>query len=480
MSHTPIPLHSTASSSSSHPPLDAPLTFSLLFPYIIRILKFATPVVTAYLFQTSIGVINISFIGHLAPELLAGAAMGNMFVNITGYAFAYGLATSVDTLCSQAFGAQAYQMVGLIAVRCAVVIIICTSPIYFIWYNCEHILKFLGQTDSVAHLAGIYVWRLAPGYLPVILFDISKKYLQSQQIVKPMIWVGFVTNLFHAAVCYLYIHRWDMGFAGASAANVTAQWFMFLFGLFVIRICGYHRNTWPTHFEFSQLFKGWSGILKLGLPGMLMVCLEWWCFEIMSLLSGLLGTIELDAFITILNVLIVSYMFPLGISSAVAAMTGNHLGAGEPSEARLSSSAAIGLAWSFVTVLASSVFLFRNYIPYVFSNDTAVIEMASGLLKVTAFLMVSIQSVSNNAQFVCFYIFSAYNFSCCCFYCYMISSLFQFFDCTNGVCSGILRGVGKQSLGASTNLIAYYGIGMPTAVLLTFKLNFGVYGLCKP
>jgi len=56
-------------------------------------------------------------------------------------------------------------------------------------------------------------------------------------------------------------------------------------------------------------------------------------------------------------------------------------------------------------------------------------------------------------------------------------SLFVFIDNLQGVASGILRGVGRQELGAVTNVIAFYVIGLPLANVFSFKLNLGVPGL---
>ena len=56
-------------------------------------------------------------------------------------------------------------------------------------------------------------------------------------------------------------------------------------------------------------------------------------------------------------------------------------------------------------------------------------------------------------------------------------SLFVFIDNLQGVDSGILRGVGRQELGAVTNVIAFYLIGLPLANVFSFKLHLGVPGL---
>jgi MATE family multidrug resistance protein len=69
--------------------------------------------------------------------------------------------------------------------------------------------------------------------------------------------------------------------------------------------------------------------LKIGVPGMLMLCFEWWCFEILAIFTGLLGVKELAAEVIIINCISFLFMLPLGVSYSASALTGNYLGEGK-------------------------------------------------------------------------------------------------------------------------------------------------------
>jgi Na+-driven multidrug efflux pump len=45
-------------------------------------------------------------------------------------------------------------------------------------------------------------------------------------------------------------------------------------------------------------------------------------------------------------------------------------------------------------------------------------------------------------------------------------------DSAQGVLSGVSRGCGWQHMGAMTNLVAFYLVGMPLAILFSFRLKF--------
>lgn len=56
-------------------------------------------------------------------------------------------------------------------------------------------------------------------------------------------------------------------------------------------------------------------------------------------------------------------------------------------------------------------------------------------------------------------------------------AVMQVFDCTSAGAHGLLRGVGKQSIGGPANLIAYYVISMPISLGLSFGLGWKLEGL---
>ncbi|KIN92668.1 hypothetical protein M404DRAFT_1009438, partial [Pisolithus tinctorius Marx 270] len=56
-------------------------------------------------------------------------------------------------------------------------------------------------------------------------------------------------------------------------------------------------------------------------------------------------------------------------------------------------------------------------------------------------------------------------------------ALVQIFDDSSAVVGGILRARGKQVLGATLNISAYYVIGLPIGLWMTFKRDLGLFGL---
>ena len=53
----------------------------------------------------------------------------------------------------------------------------------------------------------------------------------------------------------------------------------------------------------------------------------------------------------------------------------------------------------------------------------------------------------------------------------------SFYESLQGVISGVLRGAGKQVLGAVTNFVCYYMVGLPLGICLALLVNLGVVGM---
>ncbi|WJX21288.1 Protein DETOXIFICATION 12 [Trifolium repens] len=101
-----------------------------------------------------------------------------------------------------------------------------------------------------------------------------------------------------------------------------------------------------------------------------MICLEWWSYELIVLLSGLLPNPQLETSVlsVCLNTIATLYTIPFGIGAAASTRVSNELGAGNPFEARVAVLAAMSLSLMETTIVSSTLFACRHVYGYVFSN----------------------------------------------------------------------------------------------------------------
>jgi MATE family multidrug resistance protein len=59
----------------------------------------------------------------------------------------------------------------------------------------------------------------------------------------------------------------------------------------------------------------------------------------------------------------------------------------------------------------------------------------------------------------------------------LVAAVFQLFDGTQAVATGILRGAGDTRRPMTTNLIGHWALGLPVSYVLCFYAGWGVFGL---
>ncbi|KAL5022186.1 hypothetical protein ScPMuIL_001341 [Solemya velum] len=336
----------------------------------------------------------------------------------------------------QTFGSSNKKQLGLTVQKALVILILACIPCWTIFLNAEHLLVLIGEKSSIARLSGQYTVMFIAGLPGYVITQVLSKYLQSQSIVFPSMIIGVIANVFNAAyhAVFILVLNWDI--RGAALAVVLTEWTLVILHVCYICFSGIYRSTWTGW--SSKCFDDWGEFMRLAIPGLLMVCLEWWSFEILTFVTGLLGNAQLDAHAIVFSIEGLTFMVPLGISVSAAVRVGNHLGGGDTIMAMTSSKVAIIMGLCAALFTSMLIMAFKEIIPLMFSEDRAVVSLATRLFPLLAFM--------------------------------------HLFDASQGVSSGVIRGTGNQRFGALVNLVAYYMLALPVAVPLMFKTSIGVAG----
>uniref|UniRef100_A0A8C4FF54 Multidrug and toxin extrusion protein n=1 Tax=Dicentrarchus labrax TaxID=13489 RepID=A0A8C4FF54_DICLA len=372
-----------------------------------------------------IGVVSMVFCGHLGKTELAGVSLAAAVVNVTGISIGTGLSSTCDTLISQTYGSGNLKRVGVILQRGILILLLACFPCWAILINTEPLLLAVKQSPEVASLSQLYVKIFMPALPAAFMYQLQGKYLQNQGIMWPQVLTGGIGNVFNALINYILLYPLELGVAGSAVANVISQYLLALFLYVYICWKGLHKATWGGW--SLDCLQEWGPFVKLAIPSMLMICLSWWIFEIGGFLAGLISEVELGAQSIAYQLCIVAYMFPLGFSVAASVRVGNALGAGNTEQAKLSCKVPIVCACKNQCKISVCIF-FRD-----------IIQRVADVMLIFGFMHVG--------------------------------------DATAGVAAGVLRGAGKQLIGALCNLVGFYFIGFPIGVSLMFAANMGIVGL---
>jgi multidrug resistance protein, MATE family len=196
---------------------------------------------------------------------------------------------------------------------------------------------------------------------------------------------------------------------------------------------GFHGwAAWPGWPRVGEVF-------RLGLPAALQISLEVAVFAGTTTMMGRLGAVALGGHQIALTVASVTYMVPLGISSAAAVRVGQAIGRQDPAAARLAGWVATGLGALFMLAAGVVLWVVPHWIARAFTPDAEVVATAVALLAIAAW--------------------------------------FQLFDGIQAVATGALRGLGDTKTAMFTHVSIYWGIGLPLGYWLAFPKNLGPAGL---
>ncbi|BFG31634.1 hypothetical protein CerSpe_179090 [Prunus speciosa] len=403
------------------------------------IANIAFPMVLTGLLLYSRSMISMLFLGRLGELALAGGSLAIGFANITGYSVLSGLAMGMEPICGQAYGAKRFKLLGLTLQRTVILLLLTSIPIALLWFNMKRILLSCGQQDDIATQAQSYIFYSLPDLIAQSLLHPLRIYLRSQSITVPLTFCATLAILLHIPINYLLVCVLNLGIKGVALSGVWTNVNLVGSLIFYIAISGVYKKTWGGFSK--ECFKGWKCLMNLAIPSCISVCLEWWWYEIMILLCGLL--LNPQATVASMGILIQTtsliYIFPSSLSFGVSTRVGNELGANRPERAKLAT--IVGLSYSFILGFSALLFAVtvRNIWASMYTQDTEIITLTSMVLP--------------------------------------IIGLCELGNCPQTTGCGVLRGTARPKLGANINLGCFYLVGMPVAVWLGFLAGFDFRGL---
>jgi multidrug resistance protein, MATE family len=180
-------------------------------------------------------------------------------------------------------------------------------------------------------------------------------------------------------------------------------------------------------------------LLRLGFPAATQIMLEIGAFGAAAIVAGRLTPAALAAHQISINCAALTYMVPLGVSSAAAVAVGQSIGRRQFHLARREGYMAIALGCAFMGCAAIVFWLEPLPILRVYTTDEGVLSIGSKLLGIAA--------------------------------------IFQLFDAIQTVATGALRGLGNTRTPMLMNLAGYWIFGLPLGYVLCFRDGYGIYGL---
>ena len=405
-----------------------------------EMVRIATPIVVVNLGMMLQGAVDTVVLGHASSSALAAGALGNLyFYNVI--VIGMGMLMCLDPIVAQALGARDGDAAALGVQRGVVLALVTAIVAAAAMMPAGPVLRLLNQPDEVVAGAAAYARWSVLGIIPWQLFSAFRQTLQAMHRVLPMAAAVIVSNIVNAVLAWIFVFGKfgvpAMGVVGAAHATWISRWIM------VVLI------VWFSWADLRPMLLPWRRaafamkplwrMTMLGAPIGLQWFAEGFAFGFSGLAIGWLGAATLAGHQITLTMASLTFMVPMGVAGAGAAMVGRAIGAGDMPAARRAAIAALTCGIGFMSIMALIMIAVPGTLAMAFTRETETIAIAMMLIP--------------------------------------IAGVFQVFDGTQVVASSILRGTGDTRVPMVLHVLSFWAFGIPLGLALAFPWKFGAAGL---
>jgi MATE family multidrug resistance protein len=421
-----------------------PASRTLLRDDFFLTLRLALPLIIAEVGWMSMGIVDTIMVGRLPDSAVAIGATGlgqSLYHSVA--IFGGGLLLGLDTFVAQAYGRKDLHDARISLVN-GLFLALALTPILMLAVSFwPPLMQHFGISAQLVEPMRPFLHALNWGTLPLLTYFALRRYLQAENVVLPIMFALISANVVNAigdwALIYGHLGVPAMGITGSGWATCVAR--IYMAGVLAVTLLWVESKrllpqwTGAVHIDLRRV----TALLKLGAPAATQILLEIGAFAAATALVARLGPVPLSGHEIALNCAALTFMVPLGISSAAAVRVGQQLGRRDSAGARRAGWSAIVLGAGFMTCSGLVFVSIPTWIARLFSPDPVVIRTGARLL--------------------------------------LVAAAFQLFDGLQTVATGALRGAGDTKTPMLANFVAYWLIGLPVGYLLCFKLGWGAVGV---
>ena len=412
------------------------------FSELKKTLALAFPIAAGHVSQMLMGLADTLMIGRVGVVPLAASAFAHSLFHVF-FILGVGLLTSVAVLVAHAHGAGNKREVGEMLRRGLAVSAGCGVLMFLLLISLFPFLGHIGQPQEVIAATRPYLFLLSLG-LPFLMGIICfRNYSEAQNIPWIAFWSGLVAvalNIFlNWVLIYGKLGAPALGLNGAGVATLVARIFNLVLLVVWLALDKRFAGCWPARWLMPIPWRSIMEMLRLGFPVGLQLLMEVGAFSFAIFLMGWLGVVELAAHQIAITCAATTFMFPLGLSIAVSIRVGHVIGAGQPGLARTVGFGGIGFAVLLSGLFTYVFIVFNRQLAGLFTDDAQTVAMAASLL--------------------------------------VVAGIFQFFDGTQALGAGALRGCKDVNIPTGIIFAAYWVMAMPLGAFLAFATPLGAVGV---
>lgn len=402
----------------------------------------AYPVMLSMLGQVMTGVADSVMVGWTGAVPLAASSLANIFFTVPLF-FGVGVSYAITPLVAQAEGANDANKIIATLKNGSLINLVTGLILAALIFSVEPFMHSMGQPTEVVALAIPYLSIIGISIIPTMIFQTYRQFAEGLQRTRVAMIIVIGSNLLNIVLNYVLIFGKygfpEMGLNGAGWATLISRIVMAL-SMMLYVYYGRKYQVYKSGFSIGNYSRSLiNKMLHIGLPAGSQFVFEAGAFGFSALMMGWLGTTALAAHQIAINLATISYMTTSGLGAAATIRVGNFWGQRDIHNLRASGFTMIGMAIVIMTAWALLFIFGRFFLPSLYIEDQAVIELTASLLIIAAF--------------------------------------FQLSDGIQVVTAGALRGLQDVKIPSMLIFVAYWVIALPLGYWLAFPLQMGANGI---
>jgi MATE family multidrug resistance protein len=411
-----------------------------------HISSLAGPLVLTNLLYVAIATIDIIMLGMLSPADLAAGGLAIAIFN-QFRTMGTGLVTATGNLVSYAQGKGDTQRVTRLLNDSLILGTFASVVFTVLMLVFKPVLQAIGTEGEVAAKTEEYLGVAAIGMLPCFWFQSVRHFSVGLKSPGPLLAITGLSVVMAAGLNYGLIFGAfglpKLGFIGVAVATVIVLFASFF--IFIVFAMGH--SALKRHISWRVWAVDRASVIdicKMGFPIAATYGFEAGFFTALSLLVATLGVNELAAHTVVSQIVYIVFMVAAGISAAASIYISEACARQAFAHAKRIAHLGLVAGLSVMALVMVAYLSFPQWVLYAFLSadelqNSQVTQIATGIL--------------------------------------FIAAMLQFFDASQNIGIGVLRGVGDVTSALKLSVVGYWFIGLPCAWLLSIKAGLGIHGV---
>lgn len=396
-----------------------------------QLIRLASPILVAQVAQIAMNFVDTVMAGQVSAVDLAAVSVASSFW-LPIILLVQGIIMALTPIVSQLNGARKRDEIRP-AVHQGFWLALMVTPIAMLaLYFSPLALQFMDVDPVMAEKTAGYLHAILWGLPAFVLFQVLRNFSEGLSHTMPTMVIGFVGLAVNIPANYIFIHGHfgmpKLGGVGCGVATAIVLWAMLLAMIAYVKL--------SPHFKkinlFAQLARPngsriWR-LFRLGFPIAMAIFCEVTLFTVVALMLAPFGAETVASHQIALNFSSLVFMLPLSIGVGVTIRVGHSIGEGQPEQARVAARTGLMLGMAVAAGTAALTVLLREPIAGIYTDDLQVITLAATLL--------------------------------------FFAAIYQISDSVQVVAAAALRGYKDTQAIFYITIIAYWGMGLPTGMIL--------------